>query len=220
MHRLIWDLTWKTSGGEEIDDFEVVPPRGPRVVPGAYRVRLTVDGKSQVQPLTIAMDPRSSATAGELDQQFQLGRTMFSAAMESRQTLAEIMSVQKQLSAASQKTTPPRSELQAAVSQIQYEIRRILKGSGEPSGDAMGLEQAVLGLTGALKVVESSDRTIPSQAMELYQESNQAWKLHLEEWDRLKKTRLPQLNDLLKQANMAPLVVGEVDPDEADSVSD
>jgi hypothetical protein len=219
MHRLVWDLAWKASGGEEIDDFEVVPPGGPRVVPGTYRVRLTVDGKSVVQPLTIVMDPRSSATPGILEQQFQLGQKIFVAATESRQALAEIMGLQKQLSAAAQNTSKASAELQARVTQLQDEMQKILKGSGEPSGDAMGLEQAALGLSGALKVVESGDRAVPAQGIEVFQESNRAMQLRMQEWSRLKTIQLAQLNDKLKQANMAPLTIGEIEPDEENLIS-
>jgi hypothetical protein len=126
--------------------------------------------------------------------------------------LAAIMPVQKQLSAAAQHIAQTNAELQLAVTHIQDEIQKILKGSGETSGDAMGLEQAALGLAGALKVAESGDRLVPSQAIEVLQESNRAMKLRLEEWNRLKTTRLPQLNDQLKQANMAPLTIGEIEP--------
>ena len=220
MHRLVWDLAWKASGEEEIDDSEGAPPGGPRVLPGTYQVRLTVDGKTVVQPLTIVMDPRSSATSGELEQQFQLGREMFAAASESRRDLAEIMAMQKQLSSTAQNISQANSELQSSVTQVQDEIRRILKGSGEPYGDAMGLEQADKGLAAALKVVESSDRAVPSQGIELFQESNRAMKLRLEDWSRLKTSRLPQLNDQLKQTHMPPLVIGEISRDEQNLVSE
>jgi len=173
-----------------------------------------------VQPLTIVMDPRSSATSGELEQQFQLGQEMFAAASESRRDLAEIMAMQKQLSSTAQNIPQANSELQSSVTQVQDEIRRILKGSGEPYGDAMGLEQADKGLAAALKVVESSDRAVPSQGIELFQESNRAMKLRLEDWSRLKTSRLPQLNDQLKQTHMPPLVIGEISRDEQNLVSE
>ena len=35
----------------------------PWVAAGAYTVKLTVDGKSYTQPLTVKMDPRVKATA-------------------------------------------------------------------------------------------------------------------------------------------------------------
>ena len=212
MHRLIWDLAWKASGVEEIDDFESPAPSGPRVAPGNYQVRLTVDGKTVMQPLTVMMDPRSSATPAELEQQFQLGRTMFAAASNGRKHLAEINSVEKQLSTAAENTPKAKIELLSSVTQVQGAIQAILKGNGENYGNGMGLEQAVQGVAGALKVVESSDREVPSQAVELFHECEQIVKLRMGDWQRMKTTRLPQLNDQLKQANMAPLVIGETKP--------
>src|SRR4029077_13874993 len=44
----------------------------PKVLPGHYQVRLTVDGSSQTQPLEIVPDPRGTATPDALAQQFAL----------------------------------------------------------------------------------------------------------------------------------------------------
>jgi hypothetical protein len=63
MHRFVWDLTWASSGGPGVDEeSEYRNPRGPKVVPGVYTVKLTVDGKPHTQPLEVVMDPRSPAT--------------------------------------------------------------------------------------------------------------------------------------------------------------
>jgi len=66
-------------------------------VPGIYQVRLTVDGKAQDQPLKVVMDPRSPATAEVLAQQLRLGQQIFGETIAARRALAEIESVQKQL---------------------------------------------------------------------------------------------------------------------------
>ena len=63
MNRLIWDL--RMSDPEQVPGafYAGLPPRGPRVAPGQYTVKLTVAGKSYEQPLTMNPDPRS---AGDL----------------------------------------------------------------------------------------------------------------------------------------------------------
>ncbi len=55
-------------------------PEGPLVPPGAYTVKLTVEGHSYVQPLTVRNDPRSPATAAEVRAQYDL-QTKIVAAM-------------------------------------------------------------------------------------------------------------------------------------------
>ncbi len=104
MHRFVWDLAWGSSGGPDADeDSEYRNPSGPKVVPGIYQVRLTVDGKTQEQALKIIMDPRSAATPEVLAEQLQLGQQIFGETIEARRALAEIGSVQKQLADIQQK---------------------------------------------------------------------------------------------------------------------
>jgi len=47
-------------------------PVGARVLPGTYSVRLTVDGHSETQRFVVRADPRSHATAADLDAQYTL----------------------------------------------------------------------------------------------------------------------------------------------------
>lgn len=68
LHRFVWDLhdapqPHLASGDAEFDPFEA---HGNWVVPGAYRVRLTVDGRSMERPLHVLLDPREPVAAGDL----------------------------------------------------------------------------------------------------------------------------------------------------------
>ena len=75
----------------------------------------------------------------------------------------------------------------------------------------MGLEDANSAVAAALRVVESSDREVPSQALAVFGESDQAMKRAVEEWDKLKAVRLPQVNDRLKQRNLPPIPIAEIE---------
>jgi photosystem II stability/assembly factor-like uncharacterized protein len=211
MHRFVWDLAWGSPGAKGAqmpDDDEYRPPRGPRAVPGVYQVKLTVDGKTWAQPLKIVMDPRSPATSRDLEQQLQLGRQIFAEAISSRRTLAEIKSVQKQLSELEQRLAN-HADLKSAAAQLEAEIRRILAGS-EDDASHVGLERTASGLAAALAAVESGDRAAPSQTMTLYHESSEALKLRIADWNHVKTNWLPQINQHLRQGNMAPITISEI----------
>ena len=78
MHRWIWDIHYELlvggggRGGGANYPISAVPhdtprePLGPRAAPGAYTVKLTVDGHTYSQPLTIKMDPRVKATPADI----------------------------------------------------------------------------------------------------------------------------------------------------------
>jgi photosystem II stability/assembly factor-like uncharacterized protein len=88
MHRFTWDMRYDPlpgsgEGGRGGDGGATgaVPHRtypsinSPWIPPGAYNVRLTADGKSQTQPITIRMDPRVKITP-EVQQIFTLTSQM------------------------------------------------------------------------------------------------------------------------------------------------
>ncbi len=211
MHRFVWDLVvgWVSNPEESGNDEEWGAPRAPRVVPGTYEVRLTVDGNTLRQPLKVVMDPRSAATTAELEQQYQRGREMFTEAIHARQTLAEIHSVQARLTMIDQKLTAQQFELKARVEKVQDAIKEILAGTGTHEGDETGLDIARAGIAGALRVVESGDRTVPSQAGVIFEESKRALKLRTSKWNQIKTSLLPPLNDELKPAGEEPVSIVE-----------
>ncbi len=144
MHRFIWDLRWSSSGSpEEIEEDESYgAPRGPRVTPGIYQLKLMVDGDTFRQNLKVEMDPRSSATSAELDEQLRLGLEIFGAVRRSRKAVAEMSAVKKRLDDVQQKLDRKQLKLLKQVADLQAAITKIQKGSSLPAPATMGLEAA------------------------------------------------------------------------------
>jgi photosystem II stability/assembly factor-like uncharacterized protein len=217
MHRFVWNLAWGSSGGPDADeDSEYRNPSGPKVVPGIYQVRLTVDGKTQEQSLKVIMDPRSAATTDVLAQQLQLGQQIFGETIEARRALAEIGSVQKQLTDIQQKLGQQKLEaqstkLKAALAEAQSEIGKILKNKEHAAEKGPGLLDAYTGLASALRVVENGERAVPSQAIAVYRESSQQVKTRIAEWAGFKQKDLAQLNQQLREANFAPIAISAIE---------
>jgi len=212
MHRFVWNFTWGSSGGPGVDEeAEYRNPRGPKVVPGVYQLRLTVDGRTQSQPLEVKMDPRSPATREILQQQLQTGQQIFAEALVARRTMAEITSLQKKLTEMQQKLGEQKSAFKTAVGEAQAEIGRMLTGQEAAAGQGSGLQEAYTGLASALQVVESGDRGVPAQAIAVYKESSQGVKARIAEWSAFKQTRLPQLNQKLREGKLAPIDISEIE---------
>jgi photosystem II stability/assembly factor-like uncharacterized protein len=203
MHRFVWNLTWGSSGGSDADEeSEYRNPSGPKIVPGIYAVRLTVDGQPQTQLLKVIMDPRSSATPEILQQQLELGQQMFADTLEARRALAEISSVQEQLAEAEQKLGEQNPDLKSALTNAQSEILTIITHKQEQPAE---LKDGYTNLVSALRVVEGGDRSVPSQAIALYKEARQRIKGSIAEWTKFKQTTLLQLNQRFREGGLAPI---------------
>jgi len=70
---------------------------GPRVPPGAYQVRLTVDGRSWTQRFEIAMDPRVRTSDGDLGRQFEWVSTVHAKLCETHQAVLTLRDVRGQV---------------------------------------------------------------------------------------------------------------------------
>jgi hypothetical protein len=112
MHRFTWDMHYdpvpgaggggRGGGGGATG---AVPHRtypsinSPWVPPGSYTVRLTVNGQSQTQPITIKMDPRVKITP-EVQQIFTLSAQMQSNAMAAESAYKEARAMAEKAKAA------------------------------------------------------------------------------------------------------------------------
>ncbi len=215
-HRFIWDLTAGGSGTGMGDDDEDVAgmPAGPRVAPGTYTLRLSVEAagapaKTMDRSLVVVMDPRSPATPAMLAQQYTLADAVWGQTRASRKAMAELASVEKELKQLQGEETP---ELQAAVSTALAKLHTIDGGDADgDAGEEAGLAEANTGLGVALRVVESGDRTPPSQALTIFHQMSEAAREKEAAWQRYKSSDLAELNAALTRAHRAPLKVAAIE---------
>jgi len=78
-HRFLWDMRYPAAEiGQGFFPMTAIlgytprMPVGPWVMPGKYRVRLTVDGAVFGQPMTLIMDPRVKTPVQDLRRQFEI----------------------------------------------------------------------------------------------------------------------------------------------------
>jgi hypothetical protein len=91
-----------------------VAASSPWIMPGNYTVRLTVDGQSHTQPLTVKMDPRVQTPEAALQQQLDASMQAYREAMAASAALGKVRALEKQIAARepSAKLTSYRKRLQ------------------------------------------------------------------------------------------------------------
>jgi photosystem II stability/assembly factor-like uncharacterized protein len=214
-HRFVWDLAAGGSGsglGDDDDDSASTPP-GPRVAPGTFTLRLSVDGVTTDRPLRVIMDPRASATSQVLDQQFALADSIYTQTLSSRKAMAELESVESQLKKLDASGQSKPDFLTQAIHHALTSLQEIKGGEAgvEKKGQVAGLAQANAGLGVALRVVESGDRTAPAQALVIFNQMSSAARRRIKAWQQYKTTELSQVNAALARANRKPVQIAAIE---------
>ncbi len=83
LHRFVWDVHHEppATGGFSYPIAAILmntprTPMGSWAQPGRYTVKLTVDGQTRSQPLTVKMDPRVKASAADIKMQYDMSRAI------------------------------------------------------------------------------------------------------------------------------------------------
>jgi photosystem II stability/assembly factor-like uncharacterized protein len=105
LHRYVWDLHYTPAPGVEasypiaaVVHNTAPAPTSPWVMPGTYTVKLTVDGQSFTQPLTVRIDPRAKTLHEGLEEQFRLSKQMYDGVVKANAALEELHALRKNLS--------------------------------------------------------------------------------------------------------------------------
>ncbi len=109
MHRFSWEMRYDPLPIEDVNDngdeeaTGAVPHRtyptinAPWAPPGAYTVRLTVDGQAYTQPLTVRLDPRVKTPAADLLQLAHLSQEMYDGAHTAHEAYSQARALAAQL---------------------------------------------------------------------------------------------------------------------------
>jgi hypothetical protein len=180
-------------------------------VPGTYEVRLTVDGKTYKQPLTVKMDPRVKITEAALQQQFDFAQKVDGLITQSfnfHEQVGKFQSEVGERKSALEKNEKAKPALEALnafdtkVMKIQGQIQRGFGGFGKPKPTftLMNSEFSTLA-----EAVDQADAA-PTDAMHVaYRDyCNDLMKL-TQQWSDLMKQELPSVNTQLSQQQVQPL---------------
>jgi len=212
MNRYVWDLRYAAPDALQhtypisaLYERTHAEPQGPFVVPGTYEVRLTVDGKTYKQPLTVAMDPRVKITQAELQQQLELEQkvdTLISQSYNFHEQAAKLLSEVADRQAALQKNDQAKpaldavNDFQAKAQKLQGEQQRGFGGFGKPKPTFALVNGELSGLA---ETVNQADQP-PTAAMQTaYHDYCQDLSKVAQQWADLMKQNLPPVNTQLTQ---------------------
>jgi photosystem II stability/assembly factor-like uncharacterized protein len=216
-HRFVWDLHYPPPGGTTRRMYPISAiyrdtpsePMGLLAAPGKYTVRLTVDGQSYTQPLTLKMDPRVQTPSEKLAQQFTLAMECYEDAHQAHQAVHEIQKLRGQLKKLQERKEP--GPLTEAVTALDREaaglegeaggmMRFMRRRSGKPSLNRVHGELIAL-----METVQGADAAPTETALGAGKQLKQTLADLLKRWRDLNAREVPALNKLLRQAELPEL---------------
>ena len=211
-HRFYWDLRYGVTKGAT--GF-FGRPAGVWAPPGNYRVRLTVDGKSLEEPLTVKMDPRVKTPQAGLEKQFEVASGIagklgeVSTALQAERKLREEIEARR-------KAANGNAELLETLEKLQQKLEDRkhagagefgVFGSGLPEGGKASLPEAASGLRKLLFSVESADAAPTADAETAAVKWEAAASGAVARWREIQSSDLTRVNELLAKANLEKIGV-------------
>ncbi len=212
MQRWTWDFHYpppagvpRSLGMQAILRDTPTGPFGPTAAPGDYTVKLTVDGKSISQPLTLRLDPRVTTPPAGMAKMFEIAMRCYEGGGKVRAAQAEVRTLREQLNAL---TT--RAGSNAITKTIEDLDKKVAALEGRTAGlDFFGVSNREPGLAGMsngflslMNLVEGADVMPTPQAIAAADELQRSLNEVLARWNDIKSKDMKTLNDQLRQAGL------------------
>jgi len=195
-NRFVWDLRLPRPSAESYEySSAVVPalgteaqPAGALVLPGEYRVRLTVGAVTEAQPLRVVLDPRERVAPGALESQFALAVDLSNAVTDASALDHTVRAIHDSLAA--RRSAATAADIADAMAAFGGALDSLHVGA---TASALGtLETAV----------EGADRAPTEPMQAVFAELRTELAVEHRRWSGPLQTRLAAVNERLQAAGL------------------
>jgi len=203
MHRFSWDLRAVATGAHGFG--------GHRVLPGEYTVKLTVDGNSHTQPLTVEQPASTRQDPAALQAQTQLMQQIIGLQTEVAKAQADVAHLRTRLQSL-QRQAAGKKGIAADIAVVDKQAREIEGHAPPPLADTTGVGDAapatnsLMGLAqilgGISKTTQESSGAPTAARVSGLDKMRQIVSATLARWDQFKTKDVAQLDVKLRLAGL------------------
>jgi hypothetical protein len=239
MHRFIWDVHYDPlparAGGGGLS-IQAIPRNSapalttPWVNPGVYTVKLTVNGKSVTQPLTVKQDPRVKTPALEMQRVYTMTKAMYDGAVDAQRAAMTLADVRQQ---AAKRRAEAKDALAAALDAFNERAAALegtrpgeggggrggrgggppaAQGGGRGAGGAAAPAETLWGVSTApgsigalMNSMQAADVAPTANTLAAITRARQQAASVMTRWNAMRTVEIPALNAKLKAAGLAPI---------------
>jgi hypothetical protein len=223
MHRFYWDLRYQPlgegggRGGLSIQaiPFNTIPsPTTPLVAPGTYTVKLTVDGRSYTQSVTVKQDPRVPTSAVNLNQLYTLMRGSY---FDAAEALAAAVSGRRLREAVAERRAAAPDAIKVSLEAFDKRVADLVgapaagggrggRGAG-PASSQDSLNASVATLGALARDLGAADVQPTAEQVKSVTAARAAARRLLTRWQAVSTTELTTLNAALTKAGLQPITL-------------
>ena len=215
MNRFVWNMRYPDAkkvpgavmwGGTHI---------GPKAVPGEYKVKMTVGGKSQTQSFYIKKDPRIMTTQSDFQDQFDLLMDIRDRTSEINEKILTIRSIKKQIGTLTDlmkdsgfkndDLTNAGKELVESLSTIEKRLIQVeSKSRQDPLNYPIRLDNKIAAL---VRVVSSVDAKPTAQSYDVLNDLVDQAQVHYKKLDKVLTDDLFKFNNMVSDAAVPAVMI-------------
>ncbi len=215
MNRFVWDMRYPGASRVKGAVLWAGELRGPRAVPGKYKVRLIVGDKSMEQEFEIVKNPNlKDVTQEDLQAQFDLLMKIRDRITDAHDAVNQIRDIKKQVNDLAKRVkgtdngkavADAAKELVKKLSTIEGEILQVKsKSRQDPLNFPIKLNNKLASLA---RVVASADARPTKQSYDVFNDLSAQLDKQLTALDKVIKEDVPKFNDLVRQQNIPAVIL-------------
>jgi photosystem II stability/assembly factor-like uncharacterized protein len=222
MHRVMWDLRYEplAEGGGRGGGSAAVPHRtypsvnAPWAPPGAYSVRLTVEGQRYTQPLQLHLDPRVKTPQVGLTQLSTLTKEMYDGAKKLHAAAEQARALSTALDQAGPDAAALKEQVTALAPPPPAGGRGGFggfgggRGRGGPAGPPT-LDSASNAMMAAAMGMQGADVAPTARDVQACADARRQSAAVMAKWNKITTVDLPALNAKRKAAGQPPIAIGK-----------
>ncbi len=214
LNRFVWDLRYADAVRFPGMILWAGETRGPRITPGNYQVKLSVDGKTMSETFEVKSDPRLQTTAADYSKQLDLALKIRDKLNETHNAIIQIRDVRKQVEDLLRRLRgePNFKVINDAGTALNKNLTSIEEAlyqtKNQSSQDHLNFPIRLNNKLAALAGVVSRSDTPPNdQSYAVYSELVGQIDAQLQKLSQVMKTEVPAFNQLVRDQNIPAVTV-------------
>jgi hypothetical protein len=217
MNRHVWNMRYADAEGFDGLIMWAASLTGPKAVPGTYKAKLTVNGKSMETEFEIVKDPRTSGTISDIKSQFDFSIAVRDKLSDTHKAIKKIRTAREQINRVTEpmKGKDDMKEVTDMAKSILDDMKKIeeaLYQTKNRSGqDPLNFPVRLNNKLAALGAeVDGSDYKPTEQVKAVYNEITEKINDQLNQLNKVMTDKVPKFNELVKQKQVSAISVGDV----------